>query len=133
VQGFGACGSEFGIRNSESAIPAPAPEINIQLSTVAWGAHLTLTATVSGTSNTGLTWSVNGVTDGNSTTGMLTGSGLTRTYTAPSINVPNPNPVTFEIVSTEDTASTATATATVTDSIAVTLSPTTTSVTLNGT
>ena len=99
-------------------------------STVALGGTLTLTATVSGTTNTGLTWSVNGVTNGNSSTGTLTGSGLTRTYTAPPVNCPNPNPVTFKIVSEADSAISATATATVTDTIAVTLSPTSESLAL---
>jgi hypothetical protein len=101
-------------------------------STVALGSTLTLTATVSGTTNTGLTWSVNGVTNGNSSTGTLTGSGLTRTYTAPPVNCPNPNPVTFKIVSAANSAVSATATATVTDTIAVTLSPPSASVALSG-
>jgi hypothetical protein len=81
-------------------------------STVALGGHLTLTATVNGTANTGLTWSVNGVTNGNSTTGTLTGSGLTRTYTAPPVNCPNPNPATFKIVSAADGVTLKTTTAT---------------------
>jgi hypothetical protein len=102
-------------------------------STVALGGTLTLTATVAGTSDTTLTWSVNGVKNGNSTTGTLTGSGLTRTYKAPSIDCPSPNPVTFEIVSAADTAVTKTTTATVTDKIAVTLTPATKSLALGGT
>ena len=102
-------------------------------STVALGGALTLTATVSGTPNTGLTWSVNGVTNGNSSTGALTGSGLTRTYTAPAVNCPNPNPVTFKIVSAADNTTSATATATVTSTIVVTISPTSKSLALGGT
>jgi len=102
-------------------------------STVALGGTLTLTATVSGTPNTGLTWSVNGVTNGNSSTGALTGSGLKRTYTAPPVNCPNPNPVTFKIVSAADNITSATATATVTSTIVVTISPTSKSLALGGT
>ena len=102
-------------------------------SSVALGGTLTLTATVSGTSNTGLTWSVNGVTNGNSTTGTLIGSGLTRTYTAPPVNCPSPNPVTFKIVSAADGTTSKTTSATVTDSIAVTLTPSTASLALGGT
>jgi hypothetical protein len=45
------------------------------------------TATVSGVSNTAVTWAVNGVPGGNSTMGTITSSGL---YTAPAA-VPNPN------------------------------------------
>jgi len=102
-------------------------------STVPLGGTITLTATVSGTSNTGLTWSVNGVTNGNATTGTLGGSGLKRTYTAPRVNCPSPNPVTFKIVSAANSAVSKTATVTVTDTIAVTLSPSSKSLPLGGT
>ena len=102
-------------------------------STVALGESLTLTATVSGTPNAVLTWSVDGVTNGNSTTGMLTGTGLTRTYTAPPVNVPNPNPVTFKILSAADNTTSQTATATVADTIVVTVNPSSTKVALGGT
>ncbi len=47
------------------------------------------TATVQGTSNTAVTWSVNGVIGGNSTLGTITEQGL---YTAP-VTVPNPSAV----------------------------------------
>jgi len=102
-------------------------------SSVALGGTLTLRATVSGTTDTSLTWSVDGVTNGSSTTGTLSGSGLTRTYKAPSVDTPSPNPVTFKIVSAADTAVSKTATATVTDSIVVTLSPSSSSRALGGT
>lgn len=102
-------------------------------STVPLGKAITLTATVSGSGNTGLTWSVNGVTNGNSTTGTLTGSGLKRTYTAPRVNCPSPNPVTFKIVSAANRAVSKAATVTVTDTIAVTLSPSSRSLPLGGT
>jgi parallel beta-helix repeat protein len=48
------------------------------------GATLTITATVSNTSNTAVIWSVQGVTGGNSTVGTIAaGSGDQATYTAP--------------------------------------------------
>ncbi|MGO9272132.1 MAG: protease pro-enzyme activation domain-containing protein, partial [Terriglobia bacterium] len=106
-------------------------------STVALGGTLTLTATVTGTTNLGLTWSVNGVTNGNSTQGTLTDCAtvapLTCKYTAPSVDVPSPNPVTFKIVSAASTSVSKTTTATVTDSIAVTLTPTSKSLALGAT
>ena len=37
-----------------------------------------------GTSNTAVTWTVDGVAGGNATVGTITGSGDTVTYTAPS-------------------------------------------------
>ena len=99
-------------------------------STVPLGSTLVLTATVAGTTNTGLIWSVNGVTNGNSSTGTLTGSGLTRTYTAPAVNCPNPNPVTFMIVSAANSSVAKTATAKVTDKIWFTITPTSKSLAL---
>lgn len=55
-------------------------------------------ATVTGTTNTAVTWEVNGVTGGNSTVGTIT-SGV---YTAPA-TVPNPAAVTVTAVSQADT------------------------------
>ena len=96
-----------------------------------------MNATETGQSVTGLNWYVNNVQNGNSTQGTLTActtvAPLHCTYTAPSINVPSPNPVTFKIVATQDGVTSKTATATVTDSIAVTLSPTSASLQLSGT
>jgi hypothetical protein len=122
-----------GARTAQAAITLT---LKGSASTVALGGTLTLTATVSGTTSLGLTWSVNGATNGSAAQGTLTActtkAPLTCKYTAPSIDVPNPNPMTFKIVSTADSAATATTTATVTDSIAVSLSPSTASVALNG-
>jgi parallel beta-helix repeat protein len=47
------------------------------------GSSTTVIATVSGTTNTGLTWSVDGVANGNESVGRITGQGSTITYTAP--------------------------------------------------
>src|SRR5208337_3530400 len=52
-------------------------------------------ATVTGTSNTAVTWQVNGVPQGNTTFGTIDTSG---NYTAPA-NVPTPPTVTIEAVS----------------------------------
>jgi parallel beta-helix repeat protein len=50
---------------------------------VAIAKTLAFTATVSGTSNTAVTWSVDGVANGNATVGTVTGTGSAVTYTAP--------------------------------------------------
>ena len=63
------------------------------------------TATVSNTSNTALTWSVNGTVGGDSTLGTISSTGL---YTAPS-SVPSPSIVTVIAQSVADTSKSATA------------------------
>ena len=47
------------------------------------GGSAAITATVSGSSNTAVAWTVDGVANGNTTVGLLTGTGNTVTYTAP--------------------------------------------------
>src|SRR6185369_12042029 len=55
--------------------------------TVRAGATLSFSAVITGSSNTAVTWQVNGVVGGSTATGTINASGL---YTAPNI-VPNPN------------------------------------------
>jgi len=62
------------------------------------------TAAVSGSTNTALNWYVNGTLNGNSSQGMLTGTGLTRTYKAPASVPPNPNPAVIKAASVADPA-----------------------------
>src|SRR6516164_3016727 len=59
---------------------------------------LAFQATVTGTTNTAVTWEVNGIAGGNSTVGTISISG---TYTAPA-TVPNPSTVTVTAVSQAD-------------------------------
>jgi len=68
------------------------------------------TATVANTSNTAVTWRVNGVTGGNSTLGTISTSGV---YTPPA-TVPTPATVTVSAVSVADTAVSSSAQMTVT-------------------
>ena len=67
------------------------------------------TATVTGSSNTAVTWSVNAIIGGNSIVGTISGSGL---YTAPAV-VPNPANVTIQAASAASPSSVGTATVTV--------------------
>lgn len=68
------------------------------------------TATVTGSANTGVTWSVGGVTGGNSTVGTISSAGL---YTAPN-TVPTSGSVTVTATSSADTSKSDSATVTVT-------------------
>jgi len=77
------------------------------------------TATVNGASDTGVTWRVNGKTDGNSTVGTISTTGL---YTAPS-SVPDPATVTVTAVSNADNDAGASATVTIVATTNVTVSP----------
>ena len=67
------------------------------------------TATVTGTGNTAVTWSVNGVNGGNAAVGTVSTGGL---YTAPA-TVPNPDPVKVTATSVEDTRASDSASVTV--------------------
>jgi len=88
--------------------------INPTSSTRALRTTQRFTATITGTTNTALEWYVNGVLNGNSTEGTLTGTGQGRIYTAPSAHVPSPNPAIIKVVSVADPAKYKTASVTVT-------------------
>jgi Big-like domain-containing protein len=75
-------------------------------------------ATVSGTTNTAVTWSVDGVNGGNATVGTINSSGL---YTAPSA----PGAHTVTATSVADATKSATAAVTVKQMVSVAISPTT--------
>src|SRR5207245_2295076 len=76
--------------------------------TVAAGGTQQFTATVQNTSNTAVTWQVNGVTGGNATVGTISISGL---YTAPAM-VPRTARVTVRAVCEANAPETATVTQT---------------------
>ena len=59
-----------------------------------------LAATVTGTSNSAVTWQVNGITGGSATTGTISATGL---YAAPA-TIPSPNVVTISAISQESMA-----------------------------
>src|SRR5947208_13577068 len=92
------------------------------LATVAAGGTQQFSAVVQNTSNTAVTWQVNGVTGGNATVGTISSSGL---YTAPGV-VPNPATVTVTAVSQADATKSAAAQVTITaaTTMSVTISPT---------
>jgi DNA-binding beta-propeller fold protein YncE len=90
--------------------------------TIAPGDSYTFTANVTGTTNTAVTWEVNGVAGGDVTDGFITsggGNGNTATYVAPLSNPPSS--VTITAVSGFDPAESGTAAVTVISSAAPTL------------
>jgi hypothetical protein len=100
--------------------PTPTPVVTISITTpttaqtVPVNGTLAITAAVSGTSNTAVTWTVNNITNGNSTYGTISGSGLSVTYTAPAAV---PSPATFNVTATSAADTTKSA------SVSVTISP----------
>ena len=111
-----------------SSATTPAPQtvgINISPATASVTAGKTqqFTATVTGSSNTTVSWAVNGAAGGNTTAGTISSAGL---YTAPS-QAPNPATVTITATSQADATKSASATVTVMAPVQVTvsISPTT--------
>jgi hypothetical protein len=72
--------------SSSSTPPAPVSNVSVSLNqtsvNVAVNATAQFTATVQNTTNTAVTWSVDGVAGGNATTGTISASGV---YTAPAV------------------------------------------------
>jgi len=95
-------------------ISATAPPVGISISPTSASvkaSHLQqFTATVTNTTNTAVTWQVNGISGGNSTVGTINASGL---YSAPS-TVPSPATVTVKAISQADTSKSASASVTIT-------------------
>ena len=90
-------------------LPAPTVSVSPSSASVYVGASQPFTAAVTNSSNTAVTWQVNGVTGGNSTTGTISTAGV---YTAPA-SVPNPSTVTVTAVSAVYSGSTGSATVTI--------------------
>ncbi len=84
--------------------PPPTPSITVAVSpstaNVRAGNSASFSATVSGTTNTSVAWSVNNTAGGSSTLGTIDPSGK---YTAP-VSLPSPNTVTIKAVSSADTS-----------------------------
>jgi hypothetical protein len=86
------------------APPPPPPNVSVSVSpntaTVRAGLSQPFTATVTGTSDTNVTWQVNGVTGGIAATGTISPTGV---YTAP-VTLPSPNSVTIQAASGADSS-----------------------------
>jgi hypothetical protein len=96
---------------------------------VALGQTLQFVASVTGSTNSAVTWSVNNVTGGNASVGTISTAGL---YTAPA-NLPNPATVTITAASASSPQSNASATVTFTDGLQVSVTPSSASILTGGT
>ena len=96
-------------KSASAIVTVSSPPISVSVSptgaTCQVGHSQQFTATVSNTSNTAVTWLVNGTVGGNSTLGTISSTGL---YTAPS-SVPSPAGVTVTAQSVADTSKSASA------------------------
>jgi len=97
-----------------TAPPLPPAAVSVALNSTSAsltaGSTKSFTATVSGSSTTAVTWKVDGVANGNTTVGTVSGTGNTVTYTAPAVAGSH----TLTAISAADTTKSATATITVT-------------------
>ncbi len=102
------CGTSGG---SSGTNPPPTITVSIAPTSanVRAGQQQTFTPTVTGTSNTSVTWEVNGVAGGSSATGTISISGV---YTAPG-SVPSTNTVSVEAVSAADSSAQGTSNVTI--------------------
>jgi len=100
---------------SVSINPVVSITISPTAATIAPGSTTNFAGMVNGTTNTGVTWDVNGITGGNSIVGSITGApGNTgqAIYTAP-VTIPTTNPVAIRARSVADPSETATASVTI--------------------
>jgi parallel beta-helix repeat protein len=108
-----------GCGGSNSSTPPPPQSVTVMVSSssssVLLGNMQQITAAVTGTSNTAVTWSVNGVSGGNSTVGTISSAGL---YTAPQ-DLPNPTNVTIQATSQANSTASGKAVLTITSDITV--------------
>ena len=121
VASFLGCGGVVGSGPSQPP-PAP-PSITVSVApasaSVLLGTTQTFTATVGNTTNTAVTWTVNGIPGGTPVIGTIDANGV---FTAPGI-FPAPGRVTVQATSVADTSKSATASVQVTSDISVSISP----------
>lgn len=93
------------------------------------GNQMTFAATVTNTTDTTVSWSVNGIAGGNSTVGTISSTGV---YTAPA-DLPSPTSVQITATSHADTTKSGSASITITSDITLSLTPNPASVELGAT
>ncbi|HTU35124.1 MAG TPA: hypothetical protein VMF66_15080 [Candidatus Acidoferrum sp.] len=127
-----ACAGSTGRSGGGTTSPPP-PSITVTVqpasATLFLGQTQQFQATVTGTSNTSVNWTVNGVAGGNSTSGTISASGL---YTAPAV-LPTTTSITIAATSAADSSASGTATVSLHDDIAVSISPASATVLVGGT
>jgi hypothetical protein len=121
---FSGCNSKSNGDGSSGQSMQIGVSISPSMGSVQTSAMLQFSDTVVNTTNTAVTWQVNGTAGGSSTVGTITSGGL---YTAPAV-VPNPAGVTVTVVSQADTSATASASITITAPSAFSITPSSVSV-----
>ena len=105
------------------APPPPPPSITVSVAplsgSVVLGNQVAFTATVTNTTDTTVSWSVNGIAGGNSAVGTISSTGV---YTAPA-NLPSPATMQITVTSHADPVKSATASLTVASDITLSLTP----------
>lgn len=126
MTGCNSGGSSSSSTSGTSNPPPPSVTVSVSPSSanVLLGNTQQFTATVTGSSNTSVTWSVSGVAGGNSTVGTITADGV---YTAPA-DLPNPASVTVTATSQASSSASANSTVSVTSDIQVTVQASSSSV-----
>jgi hypothetical protein len=128
--GIQGCGGGPG---SISYPPPPPPAIGVTVTptsgSVLLGNSKTFIATVTNTTDTSVSWSVNGIPNGSASTGTITTGGI---YTAPG-DLPSPAIVQVTATSQADSTKFATALLTITSDIALSIAPPSASVELGAT
>lgn len=129
-----ACAGSTGHSGGGTTSPPPPPaSVSVAVqptsATLFLGQTQQFQATVTGSSNTGVNWSVDDIAGGNSAIGTISVGGL---YTAPAI-LPATTTVTISATSAADSSASATATVTLNDDIAVSISPASATVLIGGT
>ncbi len=123
-----SCGGGSGGGSVTPPPSQPAATVSVSVSplsaSVQTGGSQQFSATVTGSTNTSVTWTVNGVSGGNSTVGQVSSNGL---YAAPAA-VPGTNPVTIAAVSQADPTKSGSASIQITTPATISVKPATASV-----
>jgi hypothetical protein len=129
--GLPGCGGATGSEVLPPPPPTPSITVTVTPTTVSvlLGNSQTFAATVTNTTNTSVSWSVNGIPAGSVSAGTITADGV---YTAPA-DLPSPATVTIAATSQADATKSATAQLTVASDITIGIAPANASVELGAT
>ena len=131
--GLPGCGGATGSEVIPPPPPPPTPSITVTVTptsgTILLGNSQTFAATVTNTTNTSVSWSVNSIPAGSASAGTITADGV---YTAPA-DLPSPTTVTIAATSQADATKSATAQLTIASDITIGLAPANASVELGAT
>jgi hypothetical protein len=113
------CGGVVGTGPSQSPPPSITVSVAPSSASVLLGEEQTFSATVSNTTNTAVTWSVNGVPGGNASIGTVNAGGV---YTAPSI-LTSPGNISITATSAAETSVSSSSAVTIASDVSVSMSP----------